>query len=130
MAGYDASKDVVLFSGTPLAVGKARYRIMVYKYDTKGQPKLAVETEFLKADGSTSWRLHQSRIPGPVVVEMYKSIVDLLQVIDPSALPSNPPQVEDEDEDDEEAEEAVSSVMNNVAQKPAKKLKLTGVKAK
>lgn len=66
MAAYDSSKDKVLFEGTAETVGRNRYRIAVYQYE-KGQPKLAIESETLRADGTVAWRLITGRIPSEVV---------------------------------------------------------------
>jgi len=131
MAAYDSSKDKVLFEGTATTVVKNRYRIAVYQYE-KGQPKLAIENETLRADGSVSWRLIAGRIPSEVVGLL---ITELPQALPYLGLAKQ--KAEEAEEKNNEAEEEVevpapvaASALQQEVAGPKKRMSIKGVTAK
>ena len=128
MAAYDSSKDKVLFEGTAEAVGRNRYRIAVYQYE-KGQPKLAIENETLRADGSVTWRLITGRIPSEVVSLI---ITELPKALPHLGLISTKAQEEETAVEEVEEEVAVpapvaASALQQEVAGPKKRMSIKGV---
>lgn len=129
MAGYDKSKDAVLFTSSEFDVqfGKKtviKHRFVVYKYDS-APPKLSIENEITFKDGSKGWRPVTGRLPKEVVLALQGALPSIVAHLDPTSIVTS---TNTEPEDDEEEEAVANSTVQAVAHK--KKLTITGIKSK
>jgi hypothetical protein len=137
MAGYDKSKDAVLFTSNEFEVAfgkktKIKHRFVVYKYDS-APPKLAIENEITFPDGSKGWRPVTGRLPAEVVRALSGALPTILAHLDPTAAvvvasPNTEPE-DDEDIEDDEEEVVAQSTVQAAAHPKKPKMTITGIKA-